>query len=289
MMPAPNGYINPYDTRIGSGSLPSGIAGSENRAYTYTPQDNQTSFGLVNRYTQQGSPLLDNARRGAGEFASRRGLLNSSIAAGNAERAAIDTAGQFAQQDAGLISNAMLKNVDVLNAREAERAAEAMQNNMSSLVNSNAEAQRQSEAANRLQLQREALAFEGEQGQLGRIHQADIGRMNYGFDVGMENLSSGNQYRNQYRLNDQGYGQDLGRAQQQYGFARGLNEQANQFQSDRDYNDFRYGVVRDSLNNMFSEAEYLDPEFGQQFMAWASSIDPNGRPTYVNRNPYLRG
>lgn len=288
MMPNPT-YIDPYDTRIGSSGLPSGITGSANRAYTYTPQDNQTSYGLLNQYTSRGGPMMNAARTRANEFSARRGLLNSSIAAGNAERSAVESAGQFALNDSGLINSAMLQNVKVLNDREAENANAAAFNNLSSLVNTNQEAARRTEAENRLQLQREALAFEGEQGQLGRVHQADMGRMNYGFDVGMENLSSSNQYRNQYGLNRQNYGYDLGRAQQQYGFQRGLNEQQNQFQSDRDYNDFRYGTVRDILNNSFQEAEYLDPEFLNQYMAFATNIDPNGRPSYVNRNPYLRG
>jgi hypothetical protein len=233
--------------------------------------------------------LLSNARRGANEFASRRGLLNSSIAAGNAERAAIETAGQFAQQDSDLINSAMLKNVDVLNDREAERAAERMQTTMSGFVNEQNSAGAAADREARLQLQREQLAFDGEQGQLGRVHQADMGRLNYGFDVGMENLSSGNRYRDTYNLNDQGYEHDLGRARQQYGYARGLAELGDRFNRERDERDYRYGSARDFLNNSFREAEYLDPEFMNQFMGFLNQTDPNGRRSVVNRNPYLRG
>ncbi len=150
--------LNPYDPRIGNGALPSGVSGSANRAYVSEVPDNQSTMGLLNRYTQQSSPYIQNARRGAMEMAAERGTLNGSMAAGNAQRAAIDAAGAVAANDAGLMSAARLKNVDVLNAREAERAAQEMASTMTGVIseaNSSA-ANAQREAA--LQLQRERRA-----------------------------------------------------------------------------------------------------------------------------------
>lgn len=97
-MPAPV-FRDPYDNRIGGGQLPSGISGSVNRAYTWSPTRDQSSFGLLNRYTDSGSPMVRQAEQKAANQAASRGLLNSSIAAGAGRAAAIDAAGQFASQD----------------------------------------------------------------------------------------------------------------------------------------------------------------------------------------------
>lgn len=287
-MPNAQGYIDPYDNRIGSGSTPAGISGSANRAYTYTPTEGQTSMGLLNKYTQHDTPLLRNARTRAGEYSAQRGMLNSSIAAGNAERAGIESAGQFALTDAGHMNNAMLKNVDVLNDREAERAAAASLSSVTGLINSAGDARNASEREAQLQLQRERLAFEGEQQQLDRVTGADMARMGYDFDTGLENLRTGNQ---RILLGDQ------------YGYNRGMEN----LQSDNRYNNDsrladqdaynRAGLSRQEyeqqlwtgmVNRSMEQPEIMgNPEGFNNFASYAMRQGPNGRHEFLDRNSYF--
>jgi hypothetical protein len=282
--------LNQYDNRIGNGALPSGVSGSANRAYVSEVPENQSTMGLLNRYTQQSSPLIQNARRGAIEYAAGRGMGNSSIAAGNAQRAAIDAAGAVAANDAGLMSAARLKNVDVLNAREAERAAENMQATMTGVISdansSAANAQREAQ----LQLQRERLAYEGEQAGLGRVHDTDMGRMGYGFDLGRAEQ----QYGYQRGLNEQGYGFDLGRARQGADLdlrnASAGRAQDYTYGSARDRQQFEQQQLLSFMNNtQTGEPEFNNPEVANQMFSFYRSLNPQtGYPQFVNNNPYFR-
>jgi hypothetical protein len=59
-----------------------------------------TVEGILNRITNSDSPYIRSARSGAARAANARGLLNTSIAAGSGEKAAIESALPIAQQDA---------------------------------------------------------------------------------------------------------------------------------------------------------------------------------------------
>jgi len=61
------------------------------------------------------NPYIQQARQQAMEQANARGLLNSSIAAGNAQRAAIESAMPIAQQDAETMYKQSLANQDARN------------------------------------------------------------------------------------------------------------------------------------------------------------------------------
>lgn len=64
---------------------------------------NQTSplaWENLNKMLAEGSPIIERARTKGTQFANSQGLLNSSIAAGAAENAAIDAVQPFALQDA---------------------------------------------------------------------------------------------------------------------------------------------------------------------------------------------
>lgn len=70
-----------------------------------TPQartitSDETVSGRLNALLSGGSPYVESARNRGIEQANQRGLINSSLAAGTAERAAIDAALPIAQQDA---------------------------------------------------------------------------------------------------------------------------------------------------------------------------------------------
>ena len=279
-MPTTTGYRDPYDNRIGAGGLPSGIFGSANRAYVGQQPGNQSSFGLVNRYTASSSPMIRQAENKAANQAASRGLLNSSIAAGAGRAAAIDAAGQFASQDSAQNTQLMLKNIDVLNEQAGNQAMADMQRTMSGAFADANNAQAEMDRQTRLQLQREALAFEGEQGQLGRIHEADIGRQGYGFQRG---------------LNEQNYGYDLGRMETEYGYDLGRGAQQiggqralanDQYGYNRGLADqeYQYGMRREFMNNVFrDDPAFRDPE---TVMAQANFFFS---PDYTGRSSYLSG
>lgn len=73
---------------------------------TYTPGERQDPAEMANQFMQtivgSNSPYIQQARRSALAQANSRGMLNSSIAAGNAEGAAIDRALPMFQQAFGL-------------------------------------------------------------------------------------------------------------------------------------------------------------------------------------------
>lgn len=88
-------------------------------------QDEETAAGQLGKITSQDSPLMQRARANAAEYASRRGLRNSTIAAGETQAAMVDRALPVAQQDAAAHRSQALTNQEVMNrAREFEAQAE---------------------------------------------------------------------------------------------------------------------------------------------------------------------
>ncbi len=73
-------------------------------------KETDTVAGQLNSLTAQSSPYIQQAREGAKRQANSRGLINSSIAAGSGEAAAINAAMPIAQQDASTYSQQRLQN-----------------------------------------------------------------------------------------------------------------------------------------------------------------------------------
>ena len=69
---------------------------------------NETVAGQLNTLLSKESPYIKSARNRGMEVANSRGLINSSLAAGTSERAAIDAALPIAQQDAQTYSTSGL-------------------------------------------------------------------------------------------------------------------------------------------------------------------------------------
>lgn len=91
-----------------------------NAAGVWTPEDDSVT-GKLNALTATDSPLMQQARTGAASYANKRGLLNSSIAAGAGEDAAIRAALPVASQEA---SQAAQKNLTAMNLGSSERVAQ---------------------------------------------------------------------------------------------------------------------------------------------------------------------
>lgn len=187
------GYANPYDTRIGAGALPPGITGAAERAYVGQTQPDQTANYQIGNLLNSKGAYMQNAERRGLDIAQRRGLLNSSIAAGNAQRSAIEAAAPIAMQDAQTYAQQARQNVDVLN----QRAIANMARQGGGGGGGQAIARLQLEG--QLQAQRERLAYEGEQAELGRQHGNYLQTSGYGQALGLQNNQYGNMLNNQLR------------------------------------------------------------------------------------------
>lgn len=119
----------------------------------------------IAQFTQRGNPYIDRARQRGLEFANQRGLLNSSMAAGAAEGAAIDAATPFIQESLGITNrreaqdfqarqNAIAQGMGLQGQREGQRF-QASQNAINQAM--------------ALTGQRENQAWQGYQNQLDRV------------------------------------------------------------------------------------------------------------------------
>jgi hypothetical protein len=88
---------------------------------SYMPQQfkvdepTMTVSGQLDKLLKGGGTYIERAKAGAADTANRRGLLNSSMAAGAGEAAAIDAALPIAQADASLHGNVGLQNQQATN------------------------------------------------------------------------------------------------------------------------------------------------------------------------------
>lgn len=178
-------YVNP---NIPRNSQAKGIQGTDNRAYTRSVTNDELVRNQLTDLLADDSKYIDLNRADARRFAATRGLGNSSIAAGAGVRAAIQSALPIAQQDAATYAATQAANMDALNqgtmqerqiANEQLAAAREAQMRSEAIGAANQDAMRARQL--QLQLQREALAFEGEQAALGREH--ELGRMGYEFNL----------------------------------------------------------------------------------------------------------
>ncbi len=100
----------PTDTTITATGADSPPMVGGNDAITQTVDPNSTVRTQMEGLLAEDSQFLQLAKQGAKEEASSRGLLNSSIAAGAGQRAAIQSALPIAQQDAQTYGNQQIAN-----------------------------------------------------------------------------------------------------------------------------------------------------------------------------------
>lgn len=107
-----NSYVGTYS------HLPQGFSnagGAGNSAYVREVQPNELTSNQLTGLLASNSPYIQQARQQAVNAANGRGLLNSSIAAGNAQGAAIQAGLPIAQQDAAAYATAAGQNQEYLN------------------------------------------------------------------------------------------------------------------------------------------------------------------------------
>lgn len=91
------------------------MAGPMVEAEAYTPDDNALVASQLSRLLSKDSEYMTRARTKAAQTAASRGLMNSSIAAGAGEAAAIDAGLPIAQQDASTNATAQRDNAAARN------------------------------------------------------------------------------------------------------------------------------------------------------------------------------
>lgn len=88
----------------------------------------QTVQGQVSNIIVNDSPMMQLAATRASQASNAKGLLNSSMAVGDAQKAVIDTATPIANADANIYNTTESHNMDAINASTAQR--DQTQNNM---------------------------------------------------------------------------------------------------------------------------------------------------------------
>lgn len=284
---------NPYNTRWGtSGTLGSqglyqgvapprnsqaqGIYGTDNRAYTRQVTGNELVQDQMRGLMNRGGAYMQNAARRGLETANRRGLLNSSIASGSAERSSLEAAMPIAQADAATYGRTQSENMDALN-RGLMQERDIM--NQQTL-----EGQRQAgqgisagiqaalareQMALDLQRQRENLAFQGEQSGLDRFQQQQMAQFGLGADM---------------TRNQQMFGFDMNRMQTQMGLQDYYNSQQGQRDTLNQLTMAEYGMGLQAMGNFYNRmgdefwdnpGTMNDPYVQQAIMNFGQSFRPN--------------
>ena len=209
-------------------SQAAGIQGSDNRAYTRTVSGDELVQNQMRGLMNRGGAYMQNAAQRGLETANRRGLLNSSIASGSAERASLEAAMPIAQADAatygrtqsenmGALNQGLMQERDIMNAQTLEGMRQSQQGSALAMQERLANQQMQLD----LQRQRENLAFQGEMSGLDRSQQQWLAQFGLGAD-----LTRG----------EQGFGQDMQRMQTQMGLQYQYDDMASQ-------RDFRNSII----------------------------------------------
>lgn len=193
----------------GYNNLPQGISNAgqgSNNAYVGAVQPNQLVSNQLTGLLSSNSPYMDQARLSGLNTAASRGLLNSSIAAGNSQAAAIQAGLPIAQQDASTQSN--LQNLNLQNLNQI--LATSMNNRAatdSARIGAGASmfATTQNNQGS-LQRQREQLAYGGEQAGLNRGFQQYMSQLGYQQGLG----SAAFNFAGQSALSNQNFRQNYG-------------------------------------------------------------------------------
>lgn len=93
----------------------SDLAGPQQGANAYSMSEQDLAAGRLDKMLQSDSPYITRARTRAAEVAQSRGLMNSSLAAGAGEAAAIDAAQPFALADSAALQRANEFNTNAKN------------------------------------------------------------------------------------------------------------------------------------------------------------------------------
>jgi len=140
-------------------------------------------------------------------------MLNSSIAAGASQGAAIQAAMPMAQADAAMLANLQKTNLQDKTAEDTALTAMLGQTGAASISANASMSNNAASLAQAMQAQRENLAFQGEQGGLNRDWASQFAAQNEGYNL----VNKQQDYYNQSGILGQSYQQQLGYGQFQLG------------------------------------------------------------------------
>lgn len=243
-------------------------------AVVYNPPPEHLVSGQLRQLQSESNPLVRAARERAMRLANARGSIDGSYSAGAAARATIDAMLPVAQQDSATLTNVQMNNLsNIQNAQQAERdRQELLAANLASGYSAAQDREMaRRELDQRLQMQREALAFEGEQAGYGRQHEIGMFDRGFGRDLtlqerdflGRMGLGEQDIWGRRQIMGDE-YGYNMGLAQQQQNF--GLENMDRQFgyQSQLSYQDYQQAtnqwqqaVYRDITNSLLNNPDLL--------------------------------
>lgn len=247
-------------------------------AFVYRPPDAHLVAGQLRQNINSRSPLMLQAAGNAQALSAARGMGTGAYAIGEAQRATIDSMLPIASQDSATLTKVGMANADAIREHQVRNAganAQAAATGGQTVLDMTGEneANRQHE----LQLQRERLAFEGEQGAYGRDQQSSMGLMDiYG------NMYQGQQnFANQRQLGFDEFGFGRTMANDQFGYGRmlandqfGYNSQLANQNADLDirqsYFNYRQGQARDLQN--FYQNIILGGMGNPEFMAYPQAF-----------------
>lgn len=269
-----------YNNQIGNNPLPSGFQGTVNKAYTRTPQQNELVSHQLTGLLASDSPYIQNARQSGIEQAASRGMLNSSLAAGNSQREAIAAGMPIAAADAGAFGTAASENLGYLNQMAQQEAQISGQERIANANRQAAGANAASDSAAALQRQREALAFQGEQAGLDRNQQ--LGMAQFGLGANLTQLGYGAQWDNW--LGDQNMGRQMER--DLYGTQLGMIRDYGSFLNNSMANAFDQGMFNpemmanpQQMSNMIGGMSQMSMQaFNTFFSNFFGSGNAGGRP-----------
>lgn len=235
-------YTSTTGVQPGGNNYPAGISGvgvDGSGTAVGTVQNNQLVANQLQGLLATNSPYIQQAQLAGTQQANQRGLLNSSIAAGNSEQAAIQSALPIATNDANTYSGLQTTNLNNLSKAQTQAMSDNAQLGAASISASAQEAIADANNTGALQRQREDLAYTGEQAGLDRSFTQGATQQQYQNQLGLNDQ----QYQNQYGLANQAgqinYGTSSALASQQYYQNAGLSNQ--QYQQNLGLGSFNLG------------------------------------------------
>jgi hypothetical protein len=153
-------------------------AGNTVQPTAWKPSDNAMAATQLTKLLGEDSKYMQMARAGAARAANSRGLLNSSIAAGAGEAAAIQSALPIAQQDAQTWGNSEQFNAGQTNEFARDTNLFTRQGVLAKFNAANEAEQRGLDRDHQFSMQRDQQSFQGTQAGLERAQQEAMTRLN---------------------------------------------------------------------------------------------------------------
>jgi len=270
-------YIGNY-SNLPDGFSNAGAGGAGNSAYVRDVQPNELASEQLAGLLAPGNRYIDMARSAGTDQANDRGMLNSSVSAGNSERSAIQAAAPIAQANAAAYGTAAGQNEDALNT-----ILQTRMNNTTSRANAQGAAGAQRYAAELgLRNDEEQRTYSGEQAGINRNFSDYMAQLGYGnqmrgaaFQLGGQLLAGSESFNHSLMLEAS---QNPFMMQDPEALG-GFMDFANQGTSD--YYNQLFGFAGNEGSNLPQWQEnsnwYVSPDFSQQY----------GDGSYVGGGPQL--